>query len=64
MPYEQKAFAKQYNVINVDDDGNTPMEKFSDTTTDITLKNHHPCGYPFYVLDKSFQGNIAGRHKW
>ena len=36
-PYALKAFAEQLNVLKVDDDGITPMEKFSGTTTYITL---------------------------
>ena len=40
-PYALKAFAEKLNDLKVDDGGITPMEKFSGTTTDITLKNHH-----------------------
>ena len=36
-PYALKAFPEQLNVPKADDDGITPMEKFSGTTTDITL---------------------------
>ena len=37
-PYALKAFAGILNLLNVDDDGITPVEKFLGTTTDITLK--------------------------
>ena len=63
-PYSLKAFAEQFNVIKVDYDGITPMEKFSGTTTYINLKNHHTWVYPVYVLDAILQGNIAGITKW
>ena len=36
-----KSFAEQLNVPKMDDYGITPIEKFSGTTTYITLKNHH-----------------------
>ena len=59
-----KAFIEQLNVIKVDDDGITPMEKFAVTTTDNTLKNHHTWGCPVYVLDTRLQGNLSGLTKW
>ena len=34
-------FAEQFNVLKVDDDGITPMEKFAGTTTEIYPQNHH-----------------------
>ena len=37
-PYELKAFGEQLNVLKLDDNGITPMENFSVTTTDITIK--------------------------
>ena len=40
------------------------MEKFIVTTTDITLKNHHPWDCPVYVLGEILQGNIAALTKW
>ena len=40
-PYALKAFSEQLNVINVDDDGITPIGDFAGTAIDITLKNHH-----------------------
>ena len=39
--YVLKFFVEQLNVLKVDDDGITPMERFSGTTTDINLKNNH-----------------------
>ena len=46
-PYALKDFSEQWNVLKVDDDGITPMEKFSGTTADIFPKNHHTWGCPF-----------------
>ena len=40
------------------------MEKFSGTTTDIYLKNHHTWGCPVYALDARFKGNISVLTKW
>ena len=49
-----KAFAEELNVLNVDDDGITPMEKFSGTTTENSLKIQHTSGCPVYLLDARF----------
>ena len=63
-PCSLKAFAKQLNVLNMDGAGFTPMENFSGTTTDITIKNQHTRCFPVYVLDSIFQGNIVVLPKW
>ena len=63
-PYVLKAFAEELNLLKVGDDGITPMEKFSSTTTDISIKNNHTWGCPVYVLDEILQGSIAGLPKW
>ena len=63
-PYTLKYFADQLNVIKVDNDGLTPMEKFEGTATDITIKIHHKRGCTVYVLDSILQGSISGLHKW
>ena len=39
--YALEAFVEKLNLIKVYDDGIAPMEKFTGTTTDISLKNHH-----------------------
>ena len=62
--YALADFSEQFNVLKVDDDRITPMEKFEGTTTDITLKNHHTWICLFYVLDAILQVNIIGLPKW
>ena len=52
------------NVIKLHDDGITPIENFTGTTTDITLKYHHAWGYPVHLLGAILQGKIAGLPKW
>ena len=49
--YVINAFAEQLNELEMYYDGVTPMEKFSVTTTDITLNDHHTWDFPVYVLD-------------
>ena len=39
--YTLKPFAEQPNLLKIDDDGITTMDKFAGKTTDITPKNHH-----------------------
>ena len=62
--YELKNFSEQFNVLKVDYDGINPMEKFSGTITELTLKNYHTWGCPVYVLDARLQGNKYGPPKW
>ena len=59
-PYAPKYFVEQLNLIKVDDYGITPMQNFSETTTDKTFKNNHISIYLIYVLDARLQGNIPG----
>ena len=63
-PYALKAFSEQINVLKVDDDVITPMEKFAGTTTEIYIKNHHIWGLPVYVLDGIFKVNISVIPYW
>ena len=44
--------------------GITPIEKFSGTKTDLTLKNYHTWGFLVYVLYSIFQVNISGLTNW
>ena len=48
--YALKVFSEQINELNVDDYGINPMDKFTGTTTDTTIKNHHTWGFRVYVL--------------
>ena len=49
-PYSLEDFTEQLNGLKLDDDGITHMEKFSGTTREINLKNHHTRGCTFCVL--------------
>ena len=62
--YELKAFEEKLNVLKLDDDEITPMEKFSGTTTDIKSQNHHTWGCTVYVLDTILQVNISEIPTW
>ena len=59
-----KDFAEQLNLLKLDDDEITTMEKFSGTTTYITLKGHRTGGCQVHVLDERQQGNIYRIPKW
>ena len=63
LPYALKNFSEELNILKVDDNGITPMEKFSGTKPNINLKNHHTYVCPFYVLDAILLGNISGLTK-
>ena len=58
--YALRAFEEKFNVVKVDDDGISLTEKFSGTTTYITLKNNHTWGCSVYVLDARLEGGISG----
>ena len=62
--YALRYVEEKLNEFKVNDDGITPMEKFADTTTYITLKNHHTRGCPVCVLDVRLYGKTAGLTKW
>ena len=62
--YEIKLFEEQLNELKVSDDGVTKNDKFSDTTADITIKNHSTQGCPLYALDEILQGTIGGLPNW
>ena len=61
--YALKAFAEQLNVLKVNDYGISPMEKFTGTSTDISLQKHHTWVFAVYVLDAIFKGNISALPK-
>ena len=44
--YVPRYLVEQLNLLNVDDDGITPIEKFAGITTDTTPKNHDTWGCP------------------
>ena len=46
-PYVLKSSSKKLNVLKVDGDGITTMEKFAFTTTYIALTNHHTWVFQF-----------------
>ena len=50
-PYALKEIVEQLNTLKLDNDGGTPMDKFSGTKNDTTLKNKHTWGCQVYVLD-------------
>ena len=62
--YALKAFAEKLNLLKVDYDVISLMEKFSVTTIYITIKNHHTWGSPVYLLDVRLEVNISGIPKW
>ena len=41
------------------DDGITPMEKFSGTTTYVSINNHHTWFFQVYARDEISQGKIS-----
>ena len=62
--YSLKASAEQLNNLNVDDNGVTPIDKFSDITAYINLEHHHTWIFPVYILDSRLQDkNIPGLPK-
>ena len=50
-PSELKAFSEQLNVLKVENDRITTMEKFAGTKTDISLKTTTHGGCPVYVTE-------------
>eukprot|EP00978_Attheya_sp_CCMP212_P007527 scaffold17426_cov58-Attheya_sp.AAC.7 len=62
-----KAGVKVHNDFKLDNDGKTPVQKFSTGDTgniEHALRDHHTWGCPVYILDKRLQSSSVGPPKW
>eukprot|EP00957_Ditylum_brightwellii_P049513 3755615-Ditylum_brightwellii.AAC.1 len=52
------------NKFDVDDDGVSPEERFSNVCSVQNLTEHHPLGCPVYILDAHLQDRSGSAPKW
>ena len=58
------ADTKRHNELSLDENGKSPLEKFSSTTDEITCNDFHTWGCPVFVLDEANQSGLTGSPKW
>eukprot|EP00957_Ditylum_brightwellii_P175475 13359755-Ditylum_brightwellii.AAC.1 len=63
-PYALKAVEVYCNRFDVDKDGVSPEEKFSNVRTVRSLENEHTWGCPVHVLDSRLQDQASAIPKW
>jgi hypothetical protein len=66
-PFALKYAILLSNTLSMDENGNTPLSKFTSTPVDSTnldLQNFHTFGCPCYVLDHHLQSGSIGPPKW
>eukprot|EP00957_Ditylum_brightwellii_P071869 5462557-Ditylum_brightwellii.AAC.1 len=52
------------NKFDVDEDGSSPQEKFSNVRSVQSLTEHHTWGCPVYILDARLQDRSGTVPKW
>ena len=63
-PFPLLAHTKSHNELPLDEDGKSPLEKYSDTEAEIYCKDFHTWGCPVFVLDEANQSGMTGTPKW
>ena len=54
------ADTKRHNELSLDENGKSPLEKFSRTTDEITCNDFHTWGCPVFVLVEANQSGLTG----
>jgi len=55
---------RRYNELDFEDQGVTPLERFSGVRKDIDPSIYHTWGSPIYVLDDRLQSGLGSAPKW
>eukprot|EP00957_Ditylum_brightwellii_P053332 4043074-Ditylum_brightwellii.AAC.1 len=63
-PYALKMAEVYCNKFDVDEDGISPEEIFSNVCSVQNLTEHHPWGCPVYILDARLQDRSGSVPKW
>ena len=58
------ATAKRYNEFSLDENGDSPLEKFSGTKEKIMSTDWHTWGCPIFVLVEVNQSRLTSTSKW
>ena len=63
-PFAVQCTVNRHNRLSLNEDGLSPLERFSRTTDDITPTDFHTWGCPIFVLDAANQSGAIGTPKW
>jgi hypothetical protein len=63
-PFAWKHFERQYNNFHLDEDGRSPLNRFSGVDIKADPKDTHPFGCPIFVLDSRLQSAGSSIPKW
>ena len=63
-PFALLAAADRLNRFDLDENGVSPKEKYTDTKIAHNLRDEHTWGCPVFVLDHRLQGGKGGLPKW
>ena len=63
-PFAWKDFERRYNNLFLDEDGLSPLNRFTGTTVRSDLRQFHPFGCPVFVLSAGLQSVGSSIPKW
>ena len=63
-PFALQYFVNCYNTFHLDDEGKSPLMKFSGVNEHPSIDHFHPFGCPVFVLESKLQTSSKGIPKW
>ena len=63
-PFAWKDFERRYNVLHLDKDGRSPLNRFTGSDARPNMRDFHPFGCPVFVLDEKLQSGLGAIPKW
>ena len=63
-PYAVQAIVERHNILALDVDGRSPLEKFTGIDDDKIPTQFHTWGCPVFILDAANQSGAIGTPKW
>ena len=62
--FSSKVACHRYNILDMEEDGNTPEHKFYGVEFQNLPTDYHTWGYLVFVLEDPLQGGPTGLPKW
>ena len=63
-PYAVQAIVERHNRLSLNEEGKSPLERFTGIQDDISPEDFHTFGCPVFVLDAANQSGGIGTPKW
>ena len=63
-PFALLSATKCHNELSLDENGKSPLEKFSRTEAEIHCEDFHTWGCPIFVLEAQNQSGFTGTPIW